>query len=269
MVRFRRGRSSGDRAPALGKTVIVIRSKLRSSHPSSRIARGAGPLPIVLLALALFGCQAGPKGDSQSMDPDRVGLDFKVRPLTKPTISARATQRSQTPEAIRHDPCLGPAAGEMKLGLHRYDTVEALIKVLPGEFLVPDPATLPAVAEFSEAYFNSAMDGEFRQSTMGMTWFTGPEVERSDPTNPEGPTRKYRPELSIAQFTGSAIPDPPLEPSQWLNLRGTTAYGFNPPFEKGLHSITWKEGCRNISIIAPLPAADLVAIAKGLRIGQP
>ena len=200
-----------------------------------------------------------------STDPASVREDFDVVPVTGPTIVARATERSLTPEP-KPATCLGPAAMAKPLGLFKYSSVESIFRDFPGEFLRPDISTLPQGSEFGDAYFQSAMEGDFRQSIMTITWFIGPPTLKTDPNRPEFKGVLTRPELTINQLKTRFMPDPPLEPSQRLNLRGWTAFGFNPPFEKGLHSLTWKENCRWVAIMAVLPASDLVKIAEGLRL---
>lgn len=231
-----------------------------------------------LLALALLpgACKpqapAGSKGGPQSSAPASVSQDFDVRPVSGPTIVARATERILTPYPRRDDPCLGKAGLAMPMGLHEYDSVEAVYEAFPGEFLVVDPNTLPSGSEFDSAYFHSAIEPgtSFRQSTMAITWFTGPPRERLDTGNPATKGIMARPELTVSQSTGLRMPDPPLEPHQRLQLRGMTAYGFNPPFERDQHSLTWQEGCRWITIVGILPASTLLKIAQGLkRSGQP
>lgn len=244
-------------------------------HPlTSARHRLAGTATLALgLALLSGACRpkapAGPEGGPPSSDPATVAQDFQVLPVSGPTIAARATVLALTP-GPRFSTCLGDAALAKPLGLHKYPSEEALHQDLPGEYLQVDPATLPPDSKFHEAFFNSAMDGDFRQSTMAVTWHVGEPKPKVDPRDPKAPTGMAPQELTVSQYTGRMIPDPPTEAHQVLDLRGQVAYGFNVPWDEGLHSLTWKEGCRWISIIGPFPASDLVRIAQGLKTsGQP
>lgn len=245
-------------------------NEVRTSTQRGLAGAAAWLLTLALLSVA---CKpqapAGPEGAPPSSDPSTVGQDFDVLPVSGPTIQARATTLALTP-GPRFTTCLGEAALAKPLGLHRYESEDALLEDLPGDFLTVDPATLPPDSKFHEAYFNSAMDADFRQSTMAVIWHVGEPKVKKDPRDPKAPAVMVPQELTVSQYTGRMVPDPPLEPHQRLDIRGQVGYGFNVPWEDGLHSLLWKEGCRWISVIGPFPAADLVKIAQGLRpSGQP
>ncbi len=246
---------------------------MHDPRTTSQRRRAGAATCLLALALLPVACKpqapAGPVGGPPSSDPATVGQDFQVLPVSGPTIQARATTLALTP-GPRFSTCLGEAGLAKPLGLHRYPSEEALHEDLPGEFLVVDPTTLLPDSRFHEAYFNSAMDGDFRQSTMAVTWHVGEPKVKRDPRDPKAPTAMVEQELTVAQFTGRMVADPPLDPHQQLALRGQVAYGFNVPFDEGMHNLIWKEGCRWISVSGPFPAADLLKIAQGLkRSGQP
>jgi hypothetical protein len=151
--------------------------------------------------------------------------------------------------------CDTEATLALKLGLTRFTTREEGAAALHGTVMLPDESTLPEGSKLSEIYYNAAMQGQFKQSTIGVIYF-GPPPTPGDQPN----------EIAVMQFNSAFEELPPAGPSQQLTLRGTTAYGFNVPFEEGLHSVMWREGCRYYSVIGKLPAKDIVRIAEGLQL---
>ncbi|MFI0609870.1 MAG: hypothetical protein ACH37Z_18495 [Anaerolineae bacterium] len=151
--------------------------------------------------------------------------------------------------------CDTAATLALKPGLNRFATREEGAAALHGTVLLPDEATLPEGSTFSEIYYNSSLQGQFKQSTIGVIYF-GPPVVPDDKPN----------EIAVMQFNSAFKELPPAGPSQQITLRGTTAYGFNVPFEEGIHSVMWREGCRYYSVIGKLPAKDIVRIAEGLQL---
>jgi len=206
-----------------------------------------------LWAIALLGLAAC---NANKVAPDDTGgslvsaaatvdLSFEVNDPT-------SSDRELDPDASA---CDTAATLVLPLGLTKFATVEETAAALHGTVLLPDPATLPEDSTFHEAYYNATMQGQFKQSTIGVTYFS-PAAEPGDPPN----------EIAVLMYNSAFKEYPPTWPAQEIRIRGYTAYGANVPFEEGLHSVGWYDGCRYHSVISKLPAKDIVRIAEGLML---
>ena len=186
------------------------------------------------------------------------GARGSLNPAT-PTIDAAFAAKDPTVMDREMDPersaCDTDATLALPLGLTRWTTVEEATAALHGTALFPDPATLPEGSIFHEAYYNAGMQGQFKQSTIGVIYF-GPAVAGETKLN----------EIAVMMYNSAFKELPPRTPAQEIRIRGLKAYGFNVPFEEGIHSVMWREGCRYHSVISKLPAKQIVRIAEGLKL---
>lgn len=204
----------------------------------------------VVALLGLSACKAAkhaPDGSEGSLDPatPTVEAAFAVKDPT-------ALDREMDPE---RSACDTDATLALPLGLTKWATVEEATTALHGTALFPDPATLPEGSIFHEAYYNASMQGQFKQSTIGIIYF-GPAVAGDKKLN----------EIAVLMYNSAFMELPPRTPAQEIRIRGLQAYGFNVPFEEGLHSVMWRDGCRYHSVISKLPAKQIVRIAEGLKL---
>jgi hypothetical protein len=187
---------------------------------------------LVLAALTAVGCRA-------QESPVRYG------PVSQPLDPA------QVPD------CLNDKLRSFGMGLTEYKNEDEARKAFGDVMLWPDPATIPPDAKFGNAYFNASQQGAFVQSTMGLFYTLG------DPT-------KETKDLNITYLTQIWPFDEPEEAHRNTTVRGgKTAYTFEPPFRKGMHSIQWQEGCRLGSVFADLPADQILRITEGLHFPTP
>lgn len=144
------------------------------------------------------------------------------------------------------DDCRTPATDALGLGLTRFGSESEMVEALGEELLLPNPSTLPTGTAFADGYYNAGMQGDYRQSTIGLRYkATEATVEIAL--------------FNIRQYAG------PVEEHTPVVLRGKDGYLFAPPFQEGLHSVMWREGCRWVTVLADLPAEAVLAIAEGLR----
>lgn len=203
---------------------------------------------VALLGLAACGVtKRTPEGAGGSLDPATPTVDAAFA-AKEPTVM----DREMDPE---RSACDTDATLDLPLGLTRWTTVEEATAALHGTALFPDPATLPEGSIFHEAYYNAGMQGQFKQSTIGVIYF-GPAVAGETKLN----------EIAVMMYNSAFKELPPRTPAQELRIRGLKAYGFNVPFEEGIHSVMWREGCRYHSVISKLPAKEIVRIAEGLKL---
>lgn len=212
----------------------------------SSLSRSLGV--VALLGLAACGVtKRTPEGAGGSLDPATPTVDAAFA-AKEPTVM----DREMDPE---RSACDTDATLALPLGLTRWTTVEEATAALRGTALFPDPATLPEGSVFHEAYYNAGMQGQFKQSTIGVIYF-GPAVAGETKLN----------EIAVMMYNSAFKELPPRTPAQELRIRGLKAYGFNVPFEEGIHSVMWREGCRYHSVISKLPAKEIVRIAEGLKV---
>lgn len=202
---------------------------------------------VALLGLAACGTAKTP--------PD--GAEGSLNPAT-PTVDAAFAAKEPTALDREMDPersaCDTDATLALPLGLTRWTTLEEATAALHGTALFPDPATLPEGSVFHEAYYNAGIQGQFKQSTIGVIYF-GPAVAGETKLN----------EIAVMMYNSAFKELPPRTPAQEIRIRGIQAFGFNVPFEEGIHSVMWREGCRYHSVISKLPAKEIVRIAEGLK----
>jgi hypothetical protein len=153
--------------------------------------------------------------------------------------------------------CLNEKTLALGVGLKEYNTEAEAMAAMGDIMLWPDPATLPENAKFESAYFNAGDQGAFRQSTMGVTYLLG------------DPEKEIR-EVDIVYMSQIwPFEEPPQAHGTTTVRGGKTAYTFEPPFRRSLHSMQWKEDCRLVSVIADLPADHVQRIAEALRFPTP
>lgn len=217
------------------------------THDPSR-PRAAAAVAVMLVGSFAVGCRSATPTPTAA--PTAASVAVAVTP--SPGADAElATARTFTPNL---DWCDNAVTQRLGLGLKEFTTEAEGLALLPGTMLWPDPATIPPGWTFELGYYKAGMQlgGRFKQSTMGLIY-----------GHPEDDDW----EISII-YNNQYIPfEEPVEPHETITVRGgKTAYLFEPPFRKTLSSVQWKEDCRLVSVIADLPADQVLAIAEGLAI---
>ncbi len=195
--------------------------------------------------LGLSACSTSGKPRAGTFSAATLGNDFMVKdPVSR--------KRELDPQ---RSACDTDATIKLPLGTTKFTTLEETATALAGTVLLPDPATLPEGTNFGYAYYHASIEGSFKQSTIGVIFFTPPLTKGGEAE-----------ELAINSFNSAFSELPPFIPAQEITVRGIPGYGYNIPLKTGLHAVQWYDGCRYSGVSAMLPALQVLAIAEGLKV---